>query len=128
MKRIFKGPWLWILLAVVGVLLALQYLAPNGEYDEITTSQMNDYIAKGEVKEITFIDGDQEIQATLDDDVDRAGGNKVMTYWLTDTQASIENAGRRRRSTPATIEKLHDRGRPSRACSARSWRRSCRSC
>ena len=58
MKRIFKGPWLWSLLAVVGVLLALQYFAPSGEYDEITTSQMNDYIAEGEVSEITFIDGD----------------------------------------------------------------------
>ena len=57
MKRIFKGPWLWSLLAVVGVLLALQYFASSGEYDEITTSQMNDYIAKGEVSELTFIDG-----------------------------------------------------------------------
>ena len=92
MKRIFKGPWLWSLLAVVGVLLALQYFATSGEYDEITTSQMNEYIAKGEVSEVTFIDGDQQIQATLDDDVDRSGGSKVMTYWLTDTQASIEKA------------------------------------
>ena len=92
MKRIFKGPWLWSLLAVVGVLLALQYFATSGEYDEITTSQMNEYIAKGEVSKVTFIDGDQQIQATLDDDVDRSGGSKVMTYWLTDTQASIEKA------------------------------------
>ena len=50
MKRIFKGPWLWIVLAVVGVLLALQYLAPNGGYDEVTTSEMESYIAKGEVE------------------------------------------------------------------------------
>ena len=26
-KRIFRGPWLWIVIAVVGVLVALQYLA-----------------------------------------------------------------------------------------------------
>ena len=51
---------------MVGVLLALQYLAPNGGYDEIDTSEMSSYIAKGQVKEITFIDGDQQIQATLD--------------------------------------------------------------
>ena len=57
MKRIFKGPWLWIVLAVVGVLLALQFLAPNGGYDEIESSKMQDYIASGEVKEITFVDG-----------------------------------------------------------------------
>ena len=70
MKRIFKGPWLWILLAVVGVLLALQYLAPNGGYDEIThLADGATTSPAGEVKEITFVDGDQEIQATLDDDV-----------------------------------------------------------
>ena len=40
MKRIFKGPWLWIVIGVVGVLLALQFLAPDGGYDEIKTSQM----------------------------------------------------------------------------------------
>ena len=52
MKRFIKGPWLWIVLAVVGVLLALQYLAPNGGYDEVTTSQMSQYIEKGQVDEI----------------------------------------------------------------------------
>ena len=71
MKRLFKGPWLWIVLAVVGVLVALQFIAPNGGYDEIDTSRMQTYITSGEVKEITFIDGDQEIQATLDDSVQR---------------------------------------------------------
>jgi cell division protease FtsH len=49
-KRIFKGPWLWIVLAVVGVLLALQYLAPNGGYDEIESSKMESYISSGEVE------------------------------------------------------------------------------
>ncbi len=56
MKRIFKGPWLWIVLAVVGVLLALQYLAPNGGYDEIESPTMQEHIASGEIKEITFVD------------------------------------------------------------------------
>jgi cell division protease FtsH len=88
-KRLFKGPWLWIVLAVVGVLVALQYLAPNGGYDEIDTSKMNAYIASGEVKDITFIDGDQEIRATLDDSVQRSGGLKVMTHWIYGQQEGI---------------------------------------
>ncbi len=92
MKRIFKGPWLWSLLAVLGVLIALQYFVSTDEYDEISTSQMNAYIAKGEVSEIKFIDGDQKIEATLHDDVDRDGGSKVMTYWLSETQDEIEAA------------------------------------
>ncbi|MFC6287933.1 ATP-dependent zinc metalloprotease FtsH [Nocardioides sp. GCM10027113] len=90
MKRIFKGPWVWSLLAVIGVLLALQYFASGSEYDEITTSQMNDYIASGEVKELTFIDGDQQIRATLDDSVDREGGRQVTSFWLSETQDELE--------------------------------------
>ena len=88
-KRLFKGPWLWIVVAVVGVLIALQFLAPSGAGDEISASQMNEYIAEGEVKEITFVDGDQQIKATLDDDVDREGGREVSTKWIAGTQRDI---------------------------------------
>jgi cell division protease FtsH len=91
-KRIFKGPWLWSLLAVVGVLLALQFFVATDEYDEISTSRMNDYIASGQISEIKFIDGDQKIEATLDSDVERDGGSKVMTFWLSETQDEIEQA------------------------------------
>ncbi|MBB6627450.1 ATP-dependent zinc metalloprotease FtsH [Nocardioides sp. KIGAM211] len=91
-KRIFKGPWIWIVVAVVGVLLALQYLAPNGGYDEVTTDEMNAYIANGQIDEITFIDGDQEIKATLDDDVDRSGGNKISTHWIIGQQIGMIDA------------------------------------
>lgn len=85
MKRIFKGPWLWIVLAAVGVLLALQYFVPNGGYEEIEASAMQDHITSGEVEKITFVDaGEQEIKATLEN------GDKVRAYWLDGTQASLE--------------------------------------
>ncbi|CAN5217575.1 ATP-dependent zinc metalloprotease FtsH [soil metagenome] len=88
MKRIFKGPWVWIGLAVVGVLLALQFLAPGGGYDEVPTSQLESYVAKGEVKEITFIDGDQTIEAVLDDGV-RDDGAKITTHYVLGQQQGI---------------------------------------
>ncbi len=91
MKRIFKGPWLWMVIAALGVLLAIQFLAPNDGYDEITTSEMNAYIADGKVDEVTFVDGDQEIRATLDDGA-RKGSDKVVAYWLDGTQDGIEEA------------------------------------
>ncbi len=89
MKRLLKGPWLWIVVAVVGVLLALQYLTPSDGHDEITTSRLQEYIASGEVKEITFIDGDQLIEATLDDSVNREGGNKVQAHYILGQQEGI---------------------------------------
>src|SRR5919112_3657615 len=82
-KRIFRGPWLWIVIAVVGVLIALQYLAPNGGYDEVDTSEMTKFIADGDVDTISFIDGDQEIRATLDD------SRKVLAHWVDGQQETL---------------------------------------
>src|SRR4051794_41230681 len=67
-KRIFRGPWLWIVVAVVGVLIALQYLAPNGGDKEIDTSKMSTYITDGAGKTVTFVGRDQTIPAGLDKD------------------------------------------------------------
>ncbi|WP_435742720.1 ATP-dependent zinc metalloprotease FtsH [Nocardioides sp. SYSU DS0663] len=91
MKRILKGPWVWIVVAVVGVLLALQYLAPNGGYDEVSTSQLEQYIADGDVEEITFIDGDQKIEATLDEGV-REEGDQVTASYVLGQQVDIIDA------------------------------------
>jgi len=85
-KRIFRGPWLWIVVAVVGVLVALQYLAPNGGYEEIDTSEMAAKIQSGEVKEVLFVDLDQEIRAELD------GGEKVIASWVGGQQRDLIQA------------------------------------
>jgi cell division protease FtsH len=87
-KRFVRSPWLWIVVAVLGVLFALQYLAPSGGYDEIQQSQMNAYITSGQVKDLTLIDGDQTIKATLDDNV-RPAGDQVTSHWLDGTQAQL---------------------------------------
>ncbi|WP_183095727.1 ATP-dependent zinc metalloprotease FtsH [Nocardioides stalactiti] len=88
MKRVFRGPWLWIVVAVLAVLLALEFLAPGGGYDEVSTSRMSEYIADGEVKEITFIDGDQAIEADLDEGT-RDEGDKVTAHYIQGQQETI---------------------------------------
>jgi cell division protease FtsH len=90
-KRFVRSPWLWIVVAVLGVLFALQYLAPSGGYDEIKTSQMNAYIAAGQFKDITVISGDDQIKATLVDGV-RPQGSQVTSSFLEGTQNSLEKA------------------------------------
>ena len=117
MKRLFKGPWLWIILAVAGVLVALQFIAPNGGYDEIDTSRMQSYIDSGQVKEISFIDGDQEIKATLDDSVQRSGGLKVSTHWIDGQQESIlASVAEQVKGSPAWICVASARPRTGAAC------------
>ena len=83
MKRFLRTPWFWILVAVAGVLVVLQFAAPNGGYDEVDTSEIAQHIEDGEVKEITFRDQDQEIKATLDDD------SQVMSNYIDGQQESL---------------------------------------
>ncbi|HET6626464.1 MAG TPA: ATP-dependent zinc metalloprotease FtsH [Nocardioidaceae bacterium] len=97
-KRIFRGPWLWIVVAVVGVLIALQYFAPNGGYDEIDTSSMVEKIQSGEVESVLFVDGDQEIRATLDN------GDKVIATWVSGQQRDLVNLAEKQVEA-GTIEK-----------------------
>ncbi len=89
MKRFARSPWPWIVVAVLLILFALQYIASPGGYDEIQTSQMDTYITDGQVKEITLIDGgDQTIKATLKPDV-RSAGSEVTAHWLDGTQGKL---------------------------------------
>ncbi|GAA1099382.1 ATP-dependent zinc metalloprotease FtsH [Nocardioides dubius] len=98
---------------MVGVLLALQFLAPGGGWDEVETSEMENYISTGQVKDITFIDNDQEIQATLDDDVDRDGGKKISTHWVSGQQNDLIRQVREQ-VEKGTIEKSNSENpRPS---------------
>src|SRR3954447_22462807 len=73
-KRFARSPWPWIVVAMLLILFALQYIASPGGYDEIQTGQMRNYIENGQVKEITLVDGgDQTIKATLNSGVRTAG-------------------------------------------------------
>ena len=84
MKKFLRSPWLWIVVAVLGVLIALQYLVPNAGFKEVKTSTMTNYIKKGEVKSITFIDGgDQQMRAELRD------GKKVLATWVEGQQVGL---------------------------------------
>ncbi|GAA3656118.1 ATP-dependent zinc metalloprotease FtsH [Nocardioides ginsengisoli] len=97
MKRVFRGPWLWIAVAVVTVVLALEFLAPGGGYDEVPTSQMSTYIQKGQVDEITFVDGDQSIEATLKKGT-RKQGDKVLSYYVDGAQTGLIDSVREQKA------------------------------
>jgi cell division protease FtsH len=77
-KRLFKGPWPWVIAITVIVLLVLQFSSSADGYKEIKTATMVSYLEDGKVKDVTFVDGDQEIRATLN------GGDKVKASYLGD--------------------------------------------
>ncbi|MET0449816.1 MAG: ATP-dependent metallopeptidase FtsH/Yme1/Tma family protein, partial [Aeromicrobium sp.] len=67
-QRLFKGPWLWIVLIVILVISVVSVSSSADGYKQINTATMVNYLESGKVKDVTFIEGDQVIQATLKDD------------------------------------------------------------
>lgn len=75
-KRLFRGPWLWIAVILLLAVAVIQFSGAAGGDREVRTSTMVSYLDSGKVADMTFVEGDQEIRATLDD------GTKVRTKFL----------------------------------------------
>jgi cell division protease FtsH len=75
-KRIFRGPLLWIILGVVAVLSLLQFGITGNDYEKVETATLVSHIEDNSVKSIVFDDGDQSMRATLDD------GDKIQALFL----------------------------------------------
>jgi len=77
-KSIVRGPWLWIALGLFAVLGLLQFISSSDPYEQIDTAEMVERIDDGSVRDILFVEGDQDIRATLDN------GDKVRAKWIGD--------------------------------------------
>jgi cell division protease FtsH len=76
--RLFKGPWLWIILIALVVITVVNISSSADGYKEIKTATMVTYLNADKVKDVTFVEGDQQIRATLTD------GKKVKASFLGD--------------------------------------------
>ena len=77
-KSLFRGPWAIILLAALLLVLIVNLTGSGDSSSEVRTATLVKYLDEGRVKEIVFVEGDQEMQATLDDDTE------VRAKWLGD--------------------------------------------
>ncbi|MFZ0140162.1 MAG: ATP-dependent metallopeptidase FtsH/Yme1/Tma family protein, partial [Aeromicrobium sp.] len=75
-KRLFRGPFALIFAISLVVIVVLQLSSSSGGYQEIRTATMVTYLESAKIKDVTFVEGDQEIRATLKD------GKKVRAKWL----------------------------------------------
>ena len=78
MKRWFRGPWLWVVLFAIVVLVVLNEVSSRNGFEDVDTSELVHTLKTEEVKSVVFVDGDQEIQVTLED------GRKIQAQWLGD--------------------------------------------
>jgi cell division protease FtsH len=76
---------MWIILGVVVVFLVLNVVSSRNGYQSVDTSKMISTLKSGQVDTVTFVDGDQKIEATLKD------GTKIQSEWLADQGIRLVN-------------------------------------
>ncbi len=80
-KKLFRGPFLYVILAIAAVWIGSSLISMNG-YKPITTDQGLTMLAEGKVKEATIIGGDQRVDMTLIS-ADAKYGTQVQFFWVT---------------------------------------------
>ncbi|CAN5242039.1 ATP-dependent zinc metalloprotease FtsH [soil metagenome] len=88
-KRIFRGPLVWIILAIVAVALGFSFLTASG-FKEITTKQGLAYLADGQVESAKIFDADQRVDLVLSKA--EAEGTQVQFYYATPRGAEVIKA------------------------------------
>ncbi|HEY3871788.1 MAG TPA: ATP-dependent metallopeptidase FtsH/Yme1/Tma family protein, partial [Actinocrinis sp.] len=87
-KRIFRGPAIWVVLAVLAVWLVMSFVSTGGGYTSVDTSTIVSEINAGQVQQAQVTTGSsQTVQVTL------KNGTKQSTTYLNDIQgATITDA------------------------------------
>jgi cell division protease FtsH len=76
-KRIFRGPLLWFVLAIVAIAVIVELVNRSDGYRQVPTSEAVSVIQGTQhLKEVQLIDGDQKIQITKDN------GDKIEAVWV----------------------------------------------
>jgi cell division protease FtsH len=90
-KRIFRGPIVYVVLAVVVIGLAWSFLSAGG-YKEINTEKGLSLITSGDVKSAQIIDGDQRVNLTLKAPDATIGGTEAYFNYVTPRGTEVINA------------------------------------
>ncbi|MFM6975126.1 MAG: ATP-dependent zinc metalloprotease FtsH [Agromyces sp.] len=89
-KRFFRGPIIWVLLAVAGVWIGVSLLTASG-FKEVTTDVGLQMLSDGKVATAKIIEGDQRVDLVLSE-ADPKYGKEVQFYWVTPRGAEIVKA------------------------------------
>jgi cell division protease FtsH len=90
MKRIFRGPIVWVVLAVVIVYFGSTLLTGSG-FREVTTQQGLDLLKGQTVASAKIVDGEQRVDLTLNK-ADGDNGKLVQFYYVAPRGTEVVNA------------------------------------
>ncbi|QTX05572.1 ATP-dependent zinc metalloprotease FtsH [Agromyces archimandritae] len=94
MKKILRGPVIYILLAVVAVWIGSSLITASG-FREVTTQQGLEFLKDGKVEAAKIVDGENRVDLTLTK-ADEEFGEQVQFYYVTprgdDVIAAVDEA------------------------------------
>jgi cell division protease FtsH len=89
-KRIFRGPVIYILIAIVAVIIGSSLLSGSG-YKEVSVKQGLELLQQDKVESAKIVDGEQRVDLTLKE-ADGADGTKVQFYYVAPRGEEIVSA------------------------------------
>ncbi|MEU9744583.1 MULTISPECIES: ATP-dependent zinc metalloprotease FtsH [Streptomyces] len=82
-KRYFRGPVMWIVLAVLAVVVLMQVVGSSGGYKTVDTGEVVQAIDKNQVDQVKLTTGDEQIiKIDLKDGTKVQGGDKVQASYI----------------------------------------------
>jgi cell division protease FtsH len=88
-KRYFRGPVFWIVLAVLAVLAITSVVGSDGTYQEVETSRVVAAIEDGSAEKVTIVDRDQRIEVDLREGQEIEGDTQVRADYVDGLQNQV---------------------------------------
>ncbi|MGW3014327.1 ATP-dependent zinc metalloprotease FtsH [Streptomyces sp. NPDC001219] len=89
-KRYFRGPVMWIVLAVLAVVVLMQVVGSSGGYKTVDTGQVVKAIADNKVKSAELTTGDEnKIKVELSGSNKVEGSNKIQASYIGDQGVDV---------------------------------------
>jgi cell division protease FtsH len=88
-KRLFRGPFFWITLAVFAMIAFSQISAGSGAFKKVDTATVLDAIRDDQVESALVVDRDQRIELTLKSGVKIADSTRIQASYVDGQQVQI---------------------------------------
>jgi cell division protease FtsH len=90
-KRYFRGPFFWVTMVILGVLLVTSITSSAGGFKQVDTAVALEAIAEGKVAEAKLVDRDQRIELTLREGQEVEDSLKIQADYVDARQRPLIN-------------------------------------
>ena len=91
LKRSFRGPIAWIVLAIILVFALSGIFSTGGSYKTVKTSEALSAISAGKAQSVKILDNEQQLQVDLKKGETVSGANKIQADYATQQAVQIED-------------------------------------